>query len=123
MPVSYPPGFDPDATYVTLYRTAEGHIVAVGDLMEKQPVPEGATELSLAEYEAEVEANQAQHAEAAALAEKQAQHAEAAARAEQLADFKAFEALVGEDTARRVSGYDGPWPETDDPARRTARAV
>lgn len=116
MPVSYPPGFDPDTTFVTLYRTAEGHIVAAGDLMEKPAVPEGATELSLTEYEAEVEATQAQHAEAAALAE-------AAAQAERLADFTALEALVGEATARRITRYDGPWPEADGPERRAARAV
>lgn len=91
------------------YRIADGALVARaaagGDVTEPE-LPEGATRLSEGEYQtalADVRAQRQEHAADVAAAEQQSQQA----------DYEALRALnVPEATARRLSGYTSPAPES-----------
>ncbi|CAL9538084.1 hypothetical protein [Streptomyces sp. enrichment culture] len=87
------------------YRTAEGALAsrtALGDHAEAPTLPEGATELTAEEYAAEladVEAARQAHADGLVAADE----------ANQSADYQALRASgIPEETARRLTGYDGP---------------
>lgn len=103
MPIDYPAGFDPETTFVTLYAMPDGTAVAHGAMSAPPPVPDGATELTLEQYEV------ALIAWAAAKAAYKAD-ALAAAQAVALVHYTALHLLMPDATARLLSGYTGPWP-------------
>jgi hypothetical protein len=88
----------------------DGMTVEHGGKSAPPPVPEGATELTLEQYEASQVAWKAarkEHREAMVLADEEAQ---AAAQATAFLHFRALIDLMPEATARLLSAYDGPWP-------------
>ncbi|WP_309317385.1 hypothetical protein [Streptomyces salinarius] len=93
----------PDTTLY--YRTADGALATQtvsGETAEAPALPEGATELTEAEYAAEF----------AAIEEARQEHAAdlvAADEANQSADYEALRAAgIPEATTRRLTGYTGP---------------
>lgn len=93
------------AETIQYFRTAGGVLAsrtAITDAEEPQPLPDGATELTEEEYEAalvDVEAARQQYAEELVAADE----------ANQRADYTALRTSgIPEETARRLTGYDGP---------------
>lgn len=103
MPITYPAGFDPETTFLTFYAMPDGTAVVHGGTSGPPPVPAGATELTLEQYETALAAW-----EVAKAAYKEA--ALEASQAVALVHFTALILLIPVSTARLLSGYTGPWP-------------